>query len=432
MRGVRRLRRRVRRGSAYVVVLTVAMLVALIGLTTIAFETSEMRRSRRERETESAAALAMSAVELGLAKVKTSSGAPNWRDAVRAAGEDVGPVLALDGGTLQWTLENSSGSRMSSDDAKPIYVVGTGTHGVATHKTRAIVRPSGPAYTALTVPLYATDGFAFGSGSLIQGSTKIVSGDNVTATSASVFPIVEAVSTITGGTYHAATVVGVSELGVPGPGVFDYYLTQGTRIDATALPQQNGDLVLRDLVLSPTVNPFGTPNAEGIYVIDTDEQPLRLEYVRILGTLVVEGLAGDQVIVQNAVHMAPAVTSFPTLLVDGALELGLTATELSEVARGTNFNPPGTPFEGESDADQIDTFPSEIRSIVFAEDRITVVPDYTRIEGTLITRDDLITESGAIIELVHDPSVIDNPPPGFYVPDGGVRVAAFSWRRVVD
>jgi len=50
--------------------------------------------------------------------------------------------------------------------------------------------------------------------------------------------------------------------------VFNYYLTNGTVIDESSLPPSFDDRFIEDVVIGPTLNPYGVENAEGIYVID--------------------------------------------------------------------------------------------------------------------------------------------------------------------
>ena len=216
---------------------------------------------------------------------------------------------------------------------------------------------------------------------------------------------------------------------LPSASVFDHYLNNGTTISFNALPKKSGYQVLSDVVLSAGNNPFGAANPLGIYVIDCAGGKLKIEYARINATLVVIN-PSHQSRVEDSVHWEPAISNYPALLVkDGNLRLDTTTAVLDEAARGVNFNSPGSPYQGSTDADRTDTYPSQIKGIIYSSGKIYIGGTPT-INGVLITGGDLPVYSGHSLTVTHDPQYITNAPPGFSLGET-LKVVSGSWRRDV-
>jgi hypothetical protein len=99
---------------------------------------------------------------------------------------------------------------------------------------------------------------------------------------------------------------------------------------------------------------------------------------------------------------------------------------LDEAARGVNFNPAGSPYQGSWDLDQTDSYPSLIKGIVYASVDMTVTANHPQLHGVLITGDELKVNSGEALTVTYDPLYLSNPPPGFSSGDG-VTVTPGSW-----
>lgn len=424
-----------RRGSIYVLVLIVSMSLMIVGLSALAVEQARARGTTRESDWVEARLLAESAVEAGMFVLKEAaeSGVVDWRQAMHDAGADLGPTLSLGGGTSQWSLQDDHGGRMSTKAEEPIYVVGTGSRGTTTQTLRAIVRPSGPAYNALALGMHAKSDMVFESGVVVQSDRAIGANGDITATVASIFSPVEAQGEITGGTYHATALPFGEARGVPGDAVFDYYVDEATIIDVDDLPGGLTTRRLEQIVLSPASNPYGLLDPEGLYFIDCDGLDLLIRNLRVHGTLIIKG-AGANSRVAGSVFWTPAVSNFPVLLVKGRKPFGLalSATDLSEAAVGTNLNPAGSPYLGEEDADLSDTYPSVIRGLIYTDHDLVLQPSHNRIEGVILSGAKVRSDPSAVLDLTYDPAFAEDPPPGFFVPDGNIRLAASSWARVTD
>src|SRR5439155_25093292 len=100
-------------------------------------------------------------------------------------------------------------------------------------------------------------------------------GANVNAVSGSnIIPDVECMGTISGSGYNGARRIVTTPRTMPGSNVFDYYIANGTAIPVSLCTNYAGTKALNQLVLSPSINTLGGgTNANGIYVIDCQNQP---------------------------------------------------------------------------------------------------------------------------------------------------------------
>ncbi len=419
-----------RRGTTYAFVLLTAASIAMLAVTAMLAQRLRIRAADREGDGRAAQILAMSGVEHALhtmnaLRVADGTGS-TWRETLR----DMSFSGPLDGGTVSWSFHNHKGDPIPLGADKAFYAVGVGAHGTAVNALRVAVRPSGPAYSSLADSLRAKKDIELAAGTVIRSGTMIGANGSVSATSSSVFADVESGGEIAGGTYHGDRTVYAPLRGMPGRGVFDYYKANGTVISEASLPSSLDDRFIEDVVLSAVSNPFGVANAEGIYVIECRGKNIIIRNVRILGTLLITDPGQDSVI-EEAVSWSTSTSSAPAILVDGGagIAIGLSADDLLETARGVNYNPVGTPYEGDEDATLDDSYPSRIRGLVYVKGPLVFRPPYTRIEGVVLGDHDIRSEAAAVLELTHDPKIADDPPPGFFVPDGDVRIGAFSWER---
>ncbi len=190
---------------------------------------------------------------------------------------------------------------------------------------------------------------------------------------------------------------------------------------------------MEGIVLSPDQNPFGATNVEGIYVVDAAGDDIVIRDVRILGTLFVTGLGRNGLVtITGSINAAPASKSLPAILVDGDFYLALSSALLDEQLLGVNLNPLGTPYLGHDDDLADDVYPSLIQGLVYSKKDLTLGAGYTTVRGLIISEKKVLSESGAVLEVSYDPGIAEDPPPGFFLPDGSVRIGAFTWEQVPE
>ena len=173
---------------------------------------------------------------------------------------------------------------------------------------------------------------------------------------------------------------------------------------------------IEKVVLSPSSNPYGLTNSNGIYVIDCGGEELLVRNVRIVGTLVV--LNADPLTVTDSIHWAPAKTDWkpgnynlPALVVSGDLRLHITDDELDESNLSTNFNPSGTPYMGSTDNRTNDDYPSRIHGLIYCTGTVEF-DQHVTVHGVVVAGGNVGIQG--TLELQYSPSYMEyNAPPGF-------------------
>ncbi len=202
---------------------------------------------------------------------------------------------------------------------------------------------------------------------------------------------------------------------------------------------QAGFLAIHRTVLSPASNPFGSgaTNAQGIYVIQCDGNPISIKNSRIVGTLVLVDFDDTQSLVHGSMSWEPsvespdpAVTNLPILLADGSLQFDTSAAGLDEALLNVNLNPAGTPYEGAADSEMDDVVPSLLDGMIYVNGDVGVTSSL-RLHGALVSSA-IATFTGADVIANYNPVYFwYNAPPGFEG-EPAVEVVPGSYRRVVD
>jgi hypothetical protein len=228
------------------------------------------------------------------------------------------------------------------------------------------------------------------------------------------------------GTVTGTTTLLAPSKAMPDSGVVAMYKALGTVISTGG--------TMSSLVLTPTYSTFGTPNADGVYVINTTNS-ITIKGIRLEGTLVIS-CPGQTVTIDQAVFMHNYRSDYPTLIVDGNLTLQITsATALSETTWSTNFNPSGAPYPyvgGTTNTTQTDTYPNEIQGLVHCRGVFTV-NNSPRVRGAIICESATGSADVAIkgaLEVDYVSTLYSSPPMG-YAKAVTMSVQPGSWRQVV-
>jgi hypothetical protein len=293
--------------------------------------------------------------------------------------------IALGNGYYTWSLKDSDGS-LSDDDSDSVKVVGIGTVGRATVAESVTLYPTGSALSCLEVAFHCQGNLTLGGSTVFTTNQTVSSNGNIAAGAflASIQGNAEAVGTITGSISGSQT-AGVTSRRMPGSSVFDYYLDNGTYIDINSLPLIDGARTIEKTLVAPTVNPYGSTNFEGIYVINCAGQRIRIRNSRILGTLVLLNPAASSSL-EGSLRWDAAVANYPALLVQGTMEVRFSSADLSEADAAANFNPTGVPYLGTQDVDSLDVYPSEINGLVYYSGNMNTPQDFveSRFRGAVI------------------------------------------------
>jgi hypothetical protein len=363
---------------------------------------------------------------------------PNWRRTYSSGVWESNQPIGDGTYTLQGIDPNDGNLATPATD--PVVLIGTGIMGSVRQKVQVTLVPDRGGLTCLEVAAHAGGDITFSGGGTVQCNQIISSNGSISETSSTINANVEAVGTITGTGYTGITTTGITPRTMPDSTVFDYYAdpVNGTYIDVSMLPTQGGVPVLKNIVLSPANNPYSQAdppetNPQGIYVIDLMGLSLKIQNCRIVGTLVLLNGASDSIAFNNN-NWEPAVPNYPVLMVRGDFVFNVNGGDpLSESSINVNFNPPGTPYNGEEDTLMDDTYPAIIKGLVYVSGNASItssmIADSQVLNGTVIVRGTLNDNGG--LDLTYQPSFLNNPPPGFEATTT-MKVSPGSWQKRVD
>ncbi|WP_225931807.1 RHS repeat-associated core domain-containing protein [Leptolyngbya sp. 7M] len=181
-------------------------------------------------------------------------------------------------------------------------------------------------------------------------------------------------------------------------------------------------------VLGPGVNPFGSTNPDGVYVLNSTGD-VTIRDARIHGTLVVRA-PGRMVTLAGSVNLAPARADYPALIVEGNVTIDTSSSPLLEVGVLRNLNPPGAPYMGQTDALLDDAYPSEITGLVHVRGDVAVTGSLFISGGLLVDGPSGNLDLKGSIAVEWSPSMVNQPLMGYAASVRMVPVAG-TWRRVL-
>lgn len=211
--------------------------------------------------------------------------------------------------------------------------------------------------------------------------------------------------------------------------------TSNLDIDAVSLTDTSlpsSAYVMDRVLLSPTSNPYGSPNASGIYILNCNNQNVTITACRIVGTLVLLG-AGSGTTIQGPITWEPAVAGYPALLSDSAIAISFTGSAaLGEATYGINFNPTGTPYPfvgGTANSNASDGFPSIINGLIYCGGNLTLSsPTAPTFNGCLVTAGQLVLNASSVNMTYGNGSYV-TPPPGFTTSLPALYPVLGTWQR---
>jgi hypothetical protein len=412
-----------RRGSVYVAVLGVSIIVAVISIASVHVARIEVREATALDDMARARLSARSGVECALAKLKADN---LWRT-THASG--VANVLAglstlLGTGSNSYTLVDSDGNlNDNTDDTVTLRCVGTA--GNARHVIEVMLAPTGEGLGCLSAAIHTNED-ADVDASLTTNQTVSANG-TINCNGGSINGNAQACGAIgPPGRVSGTSSSGMTALQMPdSTGVFEYYTTMGTPISYASL---SGGVIER-VVLSATNNPYGTgvTNPQGIYIIDCQGGNVTIRNCRIVGTLVFRNV-GAYVQLSNSVNWEPYVANFPAMMVEGSLILSSPQNQaLSEVTNATNFNPSHTPYLSQSDSSYSDgdTYPCAITGLVYNTGYLWVT-NQALVNGTTVSGRSVYVTSNSTFN--YKSVFLTNPPPGFTA-GNQVEVVPGTWKQ---
>jgi len=386
----------------------VTLIVGVIALASTTVARLELRGAVARGDMRQARVLAQSGVEYGLNWVRNHT---TWRLTL-TSGQESTPI-DYDGGTITWSVTDADGD-LTDNPADAITLRGVGRVGGLRAVEEVTLQAGGDGISCLEAALHCnslwdangntitTDGQVSSNGTIDVLGSSHIAGD----------------AWATGEVWNPSNVSGAvtdfqaTPRVMPTADAFDYYKTNGTWIPITAIPESFGTRSLALRLISPASNPFGETNPEGIYVIDCQGQDFSISLSRIVGTLVILN-PGSNSKITGENTWDPAVANYPALLVDGHMEFDMQGlfnnSNLIESMLTPNYNPAHTPYQGVSNTTKTDSYPSEIRGLVYVAG-IMHITDGSYFAGSVICGGLLLDDNATFN---YSSTFLNFPPPGF-------------------
>jgi hypothetical protein len=412
-----------RRGSVYLAVLGVAMIVLTLAVGGIMAARVQARSSDGSGDMTEARQAALSGLELARLWMLQDSA---WRANRAAANGTWATNLAVgNGATVSISVVDPVDGNLTNRPHDPVTITATGRKGQAVQVVQQSIIARANALPCLRYAVHVNGQLRAKASDLFVGSATASTNGSL-RNEQIIEGNVECGSITSAGIVAGIITSGVAPRALPDPTVAESYASLGTLITPS------GNKIDKQ-VLSPGLNPWGAANPDGVYVIRTSSD-VTISNSRINGTLVVI-CPGKTVTLSGALCIQTARSDYPALIVDGNLNLNFnSATSLSETTTGVNFNPTGAPYNNVTDGDTADTYPSEIWGLVHARGPISVGQNCT-IRGALIGdyagSGEALRTDGGDLRIVYDPALYTSPPQ-FYTTSVPMVPLAGSFRQVVN
>ncbi len=345
-------RHRGRRGSVYVLMLALAMIVTVAGLGTLLRLRVDHRLLALEQDWHHGGLLAQSAVDQALC---TMSSDRWWREVYKDNESDFIPEMPLGRGAIAWRLEDPVDGKLEDESFHPVRIHGLGRVGRSVRVYSVMTWPSGRA------PRRAPH----------RGS-RLRFADRRRCSRRPRGPGVEqrishrsqpgpgarrrrgAVGHVSRATSPGASPCRRRPRSCPCPRSSTSTSPWRVEIKYGELSHAFGN-DLRDALISPSSNPVKSDrtNPDGLYFIKVPNlTTLKIRDCRIEGTLLIELGSSSKLKVEEAVVWKSHRADFPALIVYTSDDLGTSvditcAGELDEFSSGVNFNPDHTPYYGD-------------------------------------------------------------------------------------
>jgi hypothetical protein len=415
-----------RRGTAYVLVLSIAVLVTVLGMGALTLTRVSAVSTAAGSDWEEAGDLAFSATEQGMAAINAAAAASptGWRSAYTS--RQTVATTPMGRGTMSWAIKDETDGNLSEDYLRPVRIYGIGQVGSVTRIYSVQAMPGGSPLDLLRTAVHASGAISV-TGNLNAVNGPLSSNSSVSL-SGTMNGSIEAASTsgTAAGTQTITTPAAVKTM--PLSTVFTDLSANATVIDYSSL--SGGQI--KNSLLSSTSNPFGTPDPNGLYAIAMpSSKTLTITSCRIVGTLLINAGNKGQVNIQGPIEWEHGPLNYPILVITGT-SLGVTfsgsPTWLSESQSAVNFNPAGTPYQGTSNSTTTDDYPPVLHGVihVIGDSGSSVkLNANTYIFGTLICG--ATCQTTAQTTLIQDPNIYASPPVGYSTGNALFEVGG-SWR----
>lgn len=415
------------RGSAYIAVLGISVLVTTVGLGAMLAVRSQRRSADLRNDEAESRSAALGAADMAVLAIASD---PAWR--TRYANNAYTASRDLGRGKLAFKLVDESDGNLADDPLQPVRLYTSGRVGNAARVSSVLLTPTGPALDALNTAVYSAGGLTVNGMVYVAGGPVGTSGTTTVSLGATLSGDLETKNLVNLGSITGTSTVGGAARALPSTTIFDNYKARGTAIPYSGILSAS----ISKKLISAASNPYGAANASGVYFIDVPAlSTLTINQSRLSATLVVNLGLSATLTVSGPVAWDPPADGMPTLIVKGVglgtLNINGSAVALSEADIGVNFNPVSTPYFGSSNAGTTDTFPGEVRGLlhIVGGSVSTNIGSNAIVRGCCLSDGSISLSGGAM--LFADPALFANPPWGYITPTG-IAVQAATWRREQD
>ena len=286
---MKRITTRKKNGSVYFLTLASALvLVALVlGLSV---HNLQFRRSSRSRtQIDRAYIYAELGIRHALYFTKIE---PNWRQVLTNGTwlEDI----AVDQATYTVTGIDPIDGDLTNNPDDPVVLTSTATIDDVNRTFTVRTRPT--PLKILKYAVAAANDIYISTHVRINGNITSNTNINKSGGDTWIFGNAEAVGTIHENTNISGDIApGSSPKDFPNAGeIMTYYTSR-----ATVIPYID---TIEDILLSPSSNPFGPTNPNGLYYIDCGNQELTIKNCRIIGTLIIRSTVIDEITIESAIN----------------------------------------------------------------------------------------------------------------------------------
>jgi hypothetical protein len=393
-----------RRGSAYILVLGVALLLTVIGMGTLLTTRLAGKQSGNAADWQQAGLIAQSMVEQAMSNLNAQIAAnpATWRSAFTSytSGNTAAFTQTNSIGVGSWVVKDEVDGNFANNYADPFRLYGIGKVGQATRVYSVQVVTAGSPMDVLRCGLHA-GGDINTNGTITLGAGPLSCNGNV-KTQAAITGNVETQSQQGPNRVSGSLTVGSPIKPMPSSGLYNIYLAKATALPFAALNNR-----IQEQLLTPTSNSFGPTNVDGVYSIAIPAgQNFIISSSRIKGTLVVS-MTGGTFYIYGPTLWEPARPDYPILILQGSnvnVNIQGYNTWLSEANVGIDFNGNGT---------MTDDLPPQYRGLlhIIGATNAVQLSANAFISGLLVT-DGPVTTNGQS-SFISDPNLLANPPLGY-------------------
>jgi len=414
-----------RDGFLYLAVLFTSLIVMATSIAAFSISTSRLRGEASQMNASSA--LRAAEAESHRVASMLSSADLSWR--TTSASGAVNSWRVGDEGALLCSQLVDTDGNLSDDPADLVEVscyaaVGRARRGVA-YKLQPVAKP----LPILDFCIVSSGGINVATGSSLACTGKIRCGSSVVVANSAVASASQ---------WHATTAIQPAARGekitsgvaisIPASTITASYTAMGTEIPLTLLTLASGVRRLQKIILTPTANPFGAADSDGVYWINGAGLPVTISECRIEATLVI--INSSQVTITAANLWKAPVTGGAALVTTAPISIDQCVRVLRESTTSVNYNPSLTPFRSVSDNDMADRYQSCIEGLIYTPTIFQWTANNATngmlLKGTIVCGNAII---GGLMSIEDDRNSRDNPPLGFRVYDS-MRFVRGSWRSV--